>query len=42
MNIIRQGGASIGTAVLSVILASEITSHLGTRGQRRPRVGAAA
>jgi EmrB/QacA subfamily drug resistance transporter len=32
MNIIRQGGASIGTAVLSVILASEITSHLGTSG----------
>jgi EmrB/QacA subfamily drug resistance transporter len=32
MNIIRQGGASIGTAVLSVILASEITSHLGTAG----------
>ena len=32
MNIIRQGGASIGTAVLSVILASEITSHLGSAG----------
>jgi EmrB/QacA subfamily drug resistance transporter len=32
MNIIRQGGASIGTAVLSVILASEITSHLGAAG----------
>jgi hypothetical protein len=30
MNIIRQGGASIGTAVLSVILASEITSHVGS------------
>ena len=30
MNIIRQGGASIGTAILSVILASEITSHLGS------------
>jgi EmrB/QacA subfamily drug resistance transporter len=28
MNIIRQGGASIGTAILSVILASEITSHV--------------
>ena len=28
MNIIRQGGASIGTAVLSVILASAITSNL--------------
>src|SRR6201996_2938322 len=32
MNIIRQGGASIGTAVLSVILASQITSHLGNAG----------
>jgi EmrB/QacA subfamily drug resistance transporter len=32
MNIIRQGGASIGTAVLSVILASQITSHLGSAG----------
>jgi EmrB/QacA subfamily drug resistance transporter len=30
MNIIRQGGASIGTAILSVILAAEITSHLGS------------
>jgi EmrB/QacA subfamily drug resistance transporter len=30
MNIIRQGGASIGTAVLSVILSAEITSHLGS------------
>ena len=29
MNIIRQAGASIGTAVLSVILASAITSNLG-------------
>ncbi|MGA2928634.1 MAG: DHA2 family efflux MFS transporter permease subunit, partial [Solirubrobacteraceae bacterium] len=29
MNIIRQAGASIGTAVLSVILASAITSDLG-------------
>ena len=28
MNIIRQGGASIGTAVLSVILASAITSNV--------------
>jgi hypothetical protein len=27
MNIIRQSGASIGTAILSVILASEITSQ---------------
>ena len=32
MNIIRQGGASIGTAILSVILTAEITSHLGTSG----------
>ena len=30
MNIIRQAGASIGTAVLSVILASAITSNLST------------
>jgi EmrB/QacA subfamily drug resistance transporter len=30
MNIIRQGGASIGTAVLSVILASAITSNLSS------------
>jgi EmrB/QacA subfamily drug resistance transporter len=30
MNIIRQAGASIGTAVLSVILASAITSNLGS------------
>ena len=30
MNIIRQGGASIGTAILSVILASAITSQLGS------------
>ncbi len=35
MNIIRQGGASIGTAVLSVILASAITSNLsGVLGRR--------
>jgi EmrB/QacA subfamily drug resistance transporter len=32
MNIIRQGGASIGTAVLSVILASEITSQVSSAG----------
>jgi EmrB/QacA subfamily drug resistance transporter len=32
MNIIRQGGASIGTAILSVILAAEITAHLGLAG----------
>jgi len=29
MNIIRQGGASIGTAILSVILTAEITAQLG-------------
>ncbi|HET9123630.1 MAG TPA: DHA2 family efflux MFS transporter permease subunit [Solirubrobacteraceae bacterium] len=29
MNIIRQGGASIGTAILSVILASQINRRLG-------------
>jgi hypothetical protein len=35
MNIIRQAGASIGTAVLSVILASAITSNLaGIVGSR--------
>jgi EmrB/QacA subfamily drug resistance transporter len=28
MNIIRQGGASIGTAILTVILSSEINRHL--------------
>jgi EmrB/QacA subfamily drug resistance transporter len=32
MNIIRQGGASIGTAILSVILTAEITSQLGAVG----------
>jgi EmrB/QacA subfamily drug resistance transporter len=32
MNIIRQGGASIGTAILSVILTAEITSQLGHHG----------
>jgi hypothetical protein len=32
MNIIRQGGASIGTAILSVILTAEVTSHLGADG----------
>jgi EmrB/QacA subfamily drug resistance transporter len=31
MNIIRQGGASIGTAILSVILASQINSRLHLR-----------
>jgi EmrB/QacA subfamily drug resistance transporter len=30
MNIIRQGGASIGTAILSVILTAEITANLGS------------
>jgi hypothetical protein len=30
MNIVRQTGASIGTAVLSVILASAIASNLGS------------
>src|SRR4029077_9275109 len=30
MNIIRQGGASIGTAILSVILAAEITASFGS------------
>jgi hypothetical protein len=30
MNIIRQAGASIGTAVLSVILASAITTNLAS------------
>jgi hypothetical protein len=35
MNIIRQAGASIGTAVLAVILASAITSNLsGILGSR--------
>jgi EmrB/QacA subfamily drug resistance transporter len=32
MNIIRQGGASIGTAILSVILTAYITSNLGGSG----------
>jgi EmrB/QacA subfamily drug resistance transporter len=32
MNIIRQSGASIGTAILSVILASAIASHLSAAG----------
>ena len=37
MNIIRQAGASIGTAVLSVILASAISSNLtATLGSRAP------
>jgi len=29
MNIIRQSGASIGTAILAVILASQVSSRLG-------------
>jgi EmrB/QacA subfamily drug resistance transporter len=38
MNIIRQAGASIGTAVLTVILSSAITSHLGSvRGVHLPQ-----
>ena len=32
MNIIRQGGASIGTAILTVILSSEINHHLAGSG----------
>jgi len=32
MNIIRQSGASIGTAILTVILSSEITSRLSALG----------
>jgi EmrB/QacA subfamily drug resistance transporter len=40
MNIIRQGGASIGTAVLSVILASAITANLsGILGSRASASG---
>ena len=38
MNIIRQAGASIGTAILSVILASAITSNLAV-DPRRARLG---
>ena len=40
MNIIRQAGASIGTAVLSVILASAITSNL-SGDPRQSRLGLA-
>ena len=37
MNIIRQAGASIGTAVLTVILSSAITHHLSAvRGVSLP------
>jgi EmrB/QacA subfamily drug resistance transporter len=40
MNIIRQGGASIGTAVLTVILATGITHNLNSAlGSRAPRSG---
>jgi MFS family permease len=35
MNIVRQAGASIGTAILSVILASAITSNVGAIIGRR-------
>jgi EmrB/QacA subfamily drug resistance transporter len=34
MNIIRQSGASIGTAILSVLLSTAITAHLGGLGSR--------
>jgi EmrB/QacA subfamily drug resistance transporter len=40
MNIIRQGGASIGTAILSVILATVLSHNLvGALGARAPRSG---
>jgi EmrB/QacA subfamily drug resistance transporter len=46
MNIIRQAGASIGTAILSVILATAITSNLasivGAHGSRSGSGGLAA
>jgi EmrB/QacA subfamily drug resistance transporter len=43
MNIIRQSGASIGTAVLSVILASAITTNLtASLGSRAPHSGGLA
>src|ERR1700722_9515585 len=43
MNIIRQSGASIGTAVLSVILASAITANLSASlGSRAPHSGGLA
>jgi EmrB/QacA subfamily drug resistance transporter len=38
MNIIRQGGASVGTAILSVILAGYLTDNLrGALGSRAPK-----
>jgi EmrB/QacA subfamily drug resistance transporter len=40
MNIIRQGGASIGTAILSVILATRLTHNLSTAlGPHAPKTG---
>ncbi len=39
MNIIRQAGASIGTAVLSVILASAITANLAFLGSHKSGSG---
>jgi EmrB/QacA subfamily drug resistance transporter len=42
MNIIRQAGASIGTAVLSVILASSIKSNLAGAGFARRGAGGAS
>ena len=40
MNIIRQGGASIGTAILSVILATYLAHNLtGALGSRAPKSG---
>jgi EmrB/QacA subfamily drug resistance transporter len=40
MNIIRQGGASIGTAILSVILAGYLSHNLtGALGARAPKSG---
>ena len=35
MNIIRQSGASIGTAILSVLLATAIAANLSRRRRRR-------
>jgi hypothetical protein len=39
MNIIRQAGASVGTAILSVILASAITSNLPLASARASSSG---
>jgi len=41
LNINQQTGASIGTAVLSVLLAHELTSHLGGAGGSGSGIGAA-